>query len=225
MIWPWLVLAALLLLLPLLIPVRLEFKYQPLELTLRWVGLRLDWSDDRGGRFRLFLLTFRFSEPKPTQPEKGGKDKCQPQEESVPKAQGSETKKKRKQKKSKPPFFREPSFEMLKKTWRAPCFRRLLKTVKAFLWRLRRSVRLERVEGRIGNLDFYQSGVLAGFLAAIPDPRLRIQASFLEENWVWIGLRIYLWRIIASLLWWGLRFPYRSLWQLYKLWLHPARAK
>ena len=219
MTWLWgPAVAFALILLALFCPVRLEFQWSPMRFSLYWIGLRLDWDEPQGGNFRLWVINFSFAQPKET---------AAPTEVAAPTKIAAVKKAKKKPSKSKKrPWFRPISYDLIKKTWKAPCFNQLVKTLLDFVWRLRFSFRIRKVQGTIGALDYLNTGVLSGLLAGLPQgKKYDLKTSFTGEQNFMLTLNFDLWRFLASLIGWAFRFPYGSLRQLYKIWLHPARAK
>lgn len=211
MIWIWPPVVALAFLLILLLwPVHIEFRWSPVGLSFSWFGLRMDWEENKGGNFRLWLFNFPFDQPTKAKP---------------PKPNGQK-KTKRPSKAKAPPWFRPINYELLKKTWQAPAFQAILKTSWDFAWRIRHAVQIKEFKGSIGALDYFQTGILTGLLAGLPETKtLNLKTSFTGEHHLMLAMKFTQWRVAISLIIWASHFPYKSFRQLYRMWIHPARIK
>ncbi len=191
-------------------PLQISFCSNPWSVGLTWWGLAYDWSVKGKNQLKVCFIPFDLNKFKAA-PQKVSKKKKSPPGQA-------------KSQQAKTPRFLKPSFALVKATWQSPGFKKILTRLRRFLQGCFRSIRLYGVQGRVGRLDYFQTGVLKGLLYNLSaGRRFDFDANFTGEDWVQVKLRLYLWRIFVALIWLLCSFPYLSFWRIYKFWLNPAR--
>jgi len=203
MIWLWVVLGFFVVVLPLLVPVKVNFQLDPLEAKVvwgPWVGLYQE------SRFRMFLFGWVL----PT--EKKQKKKAEKPPKSTPKKRSKKAKK-NKPKKTKIDF----TWGLAKKLWAHPVPRLLLLRLKTFMVKLIKSFRWTKLHVVYGSNDPFVQGNLAGLFALVPQSRrFQVSSAFEEVTQVKLGVNLYLWRLLVAVFSLLVSLPYLKARRLYK---------
>jgi len=207
MIWFWLFVALALLILPVLVPVRANLRFEPVEVKVTWGPWKAMYRDSN---FTLFLFGLLLPTSK-----KQKKKTAAPKKPSATKA--------KKKTKVEPKEKIKWNLALAKRLWVDPVSKVFLLRLKTFVLRTLKSLRWSNVELVYGSADPFLQGSLAGLFALVPrSERFRLASSFEPVTQLDVGVRLNLWRLLWAILGLLTTLPYLKTRRLYKELKQPA---